>query len=147
MIQRVISVVVFYTSDGRILVQDRTNMSKNADWWLFGGGKEEGDRDEIHTAIREIQEELNISLNPSDLQKIGYTVVENSEVSRYEVTVFVAAWKEEYVDDFRLGEGAWIRWMTPKELKQQNHIYAVDGCHMDMVQDYFLRHSLGTSHA
>ncbi len=147
MIQRVISVVVFYTSDGKIFIQDRTNMSKNADWWLFGGGKEEGDRDEIHTAIREIQEELNIFLNPSDLQKIGYTVVENSGVSRYEVTVFVAPWKEEYVDDFRLREGAWIQWMTPKEMKQQSRTYAVDVCHMDIIEDYFLRHSPWTLHA
>ena len=146
MLHRIVSVVVFYKTDGTILIQDRTNMNKNADWWLFGWGRE-WDEDEYETAIREIHEELHISLTKADLTKIGYTVVDKIWTSRYDVTVFISPWKDEYNSTIVLGEGAWILWITPEDMKKLANIYSVDHSHMDIIQNYFNCNNIGIKNA
>jgi 8-oxo-dGTP pyrophosphatase MutT (NUDIX family) len=108
----------------------------SADWWLFGGGKE-WEENEEETAIREIQEELNLLIQTNDLERIGFTVVEIKDTSRYDVTIFASPWKVWYEKDMKIWEWAWYRWMTTEDMRQLENTYSVDMCHMDIVEHFF----------
>ena len=135
MFHRIISVVVFYNTKGEILIQERKNMGKQADYGLFGWGKE-WDENEKQTAIREIQEELGIKLSSEDLTEIWFTTVEKAWHSRYDVTLFASPWKETYENHVILGEGGWYMWIFPTAMKSLRNIYSIDTVHMDILTQY-----------
>lgn len=56
------AVVVFYTSDGRVLMHRRRNLKTSDETWLFVGGKIEDGENEEQAAARQIQEELGYSI-------------------------------------------------------------------------------------
>ncbi|WP_424000489.1 NUDIX hydrolase [Maribacter sp. IgM3_T14_3] len=63
----------FYTSDGKILLQQR---GKNKDvypllWDVSVAGHIGAGEDIVTSALREVQEEIGLSIAPSDLEKIG----------------------------------------------------------------------------
>ena len=135
MFHRIISVVIFYNTKGEILIQERKNMGKQADYGLFGWGKE-WDENKQQTAIREMEEELNIRLNPEDLTEIWFTAVEKTWHSRYDVTLFVSPWKEKYENIVSLGEGWGYMWILPDAMKSLPKIYSIDTVHMDIIKQY-----------
>ncbi len=135
MFHRTVSVVVFYNAKGEILIQERKNMGKQADYGLFGWGKEWNENGK-QTAIREMEEELNIKLNPEDLIEIWFTVVEKTWHSRYDVTLFASTWKKTYEKNLTLGEGGWYMWILPREMKSLPKIYSIDTVHMDIITQY-----------
>jgi 8-oxo-dGTP diphosphatase len=66
---RRVSLIIFYTEEGRILLQDRKGISKAGETWAyFGGGIEEGETPE-QALVRETREELDYSL--TDYEFIG----------------------------------------------------------------------------
>jgi len=59
---RRVSVIIFYDAKKRILVQDRTGISKRGEKWAFFGGHiEEGETPE-QAVVRETKEELDFDL-------------------------------------------------------------------------------------
>jgi 8-oxo-dGTP pyrophosphatase MutT (NUDIX family) len=57
---------------GQVLIQDRSNIKKipYLPWGYFGGGIEEGEAP-IEAAIREIKEELDLTILSEDLVALG----------------------------------------------------------------------------
>ena len=55
-------------------------------------------------AIREIQEELNISLNEDDVIYVGSTKYEEVKIKQYNVSVFITLWKEKYIETMKVLE-------------------------------------------
>jgi 8-oxo-dGTP pyrophosphatase MutT (NUDIX family) len=70
------SVVIFYDDCGRLLIQDRRNLGKDAIEWGVVLMKAEWDETPMDTALREIQEEISIKLLPEELLYIGKTIEE-----------------------------------------------------------------------
>lgn len=133
---RTVNIVIFYRDDTSILVQDRSNIAKDSiEWWFFWGGSEGNETPEA-TAIREIHEELCLSLAPSDLTKVGSTITIYEHLRKYAVTVFVSPWKSEYETYYSVQEWVDARWMTSAEMKKKN-IYPIDHVHLDMFEKFF----------
>ena len=62
--------VAIFNKDGELLSCKRTD-TKN---WCTPGGKVEVGETAVEGAIREVKEEVGISLKPSDLEYVGYDV-------------------------------------------------------------------------
>ncbi len=139
MISRVVSIVIFYRDDASILVQDRRNMRKDMIGWGFFWGGAEGAETPEATAIREIQEELCLSLTLSDLTKIGSTVTTYEHLRQYDVTVFISPWKAEYEARYSVREWAGAQWMTVADMKTK-YIYPIDRVHLDIFEKFFSSH-------
>ncbi|MEI7579887.1 MAG: NUDIX domain-containing protein [bacterium] len=66
------AVILPYNDDNQILIQDRSNIKKtiNIPWGYFGGGIEAGETP-VMALIREVKEELELTINEKDLKFIG----------------------------------------------------------------------------
>ena len=53
-------VALLYWQDGKIL----SSRSKGKDTWYLPGGKREGSESDVETLVREIEEELSVSVDP-----------------------------------------------------------------------------------
>lgn len=67
MIIRKFSTIVFVDNNGRLLLQDRKNISKFGEHWGFFGGKIKVGEGSSTALIREIKEELNYELKKAKL--------------------------------------------------------------------------------
>ena len=120
---RHVSVVVFYTKDKRILLQDRRNMSKfGEDWGFFGGGIEEGETPE-EALVREIKEELTYDLK--DFKFIGKAFgIVNSEHA-VEAYVFISPLDDKQ-KHFKQKEGAGMKLFTIEEAEKLKLMPGID---------------------
>ncbi|KHE73402.1 NUDIX hydrolase [Kocuria marina] len=64
---KVTGVVLRRASDGAVL----TVRKRSTGMFMFPGGKPEGDETPLETGIREVREELGISLTPEQLRPVG----------------------------------------------------------------------------
>lgn len=63
---RICAVVIFYTPDKKIFLQDRHGISKSGEEWGFWGGKIEHGETAREAATREIKEELGYDVKKAD---------------------------------------------------------------------------------
>ncbi len=63
--QPVSVLVIIHTPNGQVLLIERAQQP--GFWQCVTGSREEGDRDLLHTAVREVQEETGIRSRPQDL--------------------------------------------------------------------------------
>ncbi|PIZ98427.1 MAG: hypothetical protein COX77_04550 [Candidatus Komeilibacteria bacterium CG_4_10_14_0_2_um_filter_37_10] len=69
--QPTFAVIVFYTNDNKILIQNRKSINKyNSNWGLFGGHLKE-DESDLVAVIRETKEELDINIKEVELEYLG----------------------------------------------------------------------------
>ena len=135
MFSRIISAIAFYREDGTILIQDRRNIIKDdIEWGFFGGGREDHETPP-QTALREVCEELNIQLEEKDLEEAGFFIEEQTGIVRYETTLFMTPWKNEYERDFQVLEWSGSEWVTPKEMKPR-HIYPIMHVFLGAVEQF-----------
>lgn len=82
--------------------------------WEFPGGKVENGENPPHALIREIGEELGISLLPADLAPVGFAQ-ESLEASARPIVILLyrcARW----VGEPQALEGGAVGWFTPEEV-------------------------------
>ena len=121
--KRTVSLIVPYTKDGRILLQDRRDISKiGEEWGFFGGGVEKGETIE-QALVREAREELEIDLNDHGYQYIGkdaleWTSREGAEWTFYRV--FFATRYEDYSGEMNQREGTNMELFTLEDAKKMN---------------------------
>jgi 8-oxo-dGTP diphosphatase len=104
------AVILHHASSGRVLLQHRTDDAPAYPdhWGMFGGGGEpEDEGSPIHTACRELREELGLDVTASELVSLwDYMTPRGSH--RY---VFLHPWADpDYA--FVLGEGHCYGWFT-----------------------------------
>jgi len=63
-----VAVGILIDSDGRFLLTSRPQGKVYAGYWEFPGGKLESDETVAQALVRELAEELGITLNPEDVQ-------------------------------------------------------------------------------
>lgn len=141
MLYRDISGVAFIQKESwKILLQDRRNIQKDTvEWGMFGGGVEKWETP-LMAAIREIQEELNISLNEDDVIYVGSTKYEEVKIKQYNVSVFITLWKEKYIETMKVLEWAGAEWFTIEEARLLNW-YPIDHAHFTIIENYITAHS------
>lgn len=114
------SSVIFYDKEKQVLIQDRRNLWKDDKEWSFFGGRAEGNESPMETAIREIEEEIHISLQPEHLTYLGRVMRESILEWRItEWSVFITPWKSEYDDVFMVLEWAGSEWVTLEEMRKR----------------------------
>ena len=65
-----VSAGILQNEDGRILICQRPEGKKLAFHWEFPGGKQEKEEDDAQCLIRELHEELDLSLDPSKIEPV-----------------------------------------------------------------------------
>ncbi len=67
-----VSAVALYNSEGQILLQQRPEGKPMAGLWEFPGGKVEAGETPEAALIRELREELNIEVEPQNLEPLSF---------------------------------------------------------------------------
>lgn len=105
--------VALKRADGRILVQQRPAGKAMAGLWEFPGGKVEPDETPEAALVREIDEELGVTLDPADLTPLTFAS-EPLGGKRLLLLLYVArAWQGEP----RALDASAIRWVTIEEMR------------------------------
>lgn len=114
----------------RILLQQRalTKDSYPGQWDMSASGHVVYKDTIRNTAIRELQEELNVHAQPDDLQLLGSFVHHTIGVfhgkpwnDRESVHVFLYIAKEDFIPHWQKEEIETCRWITPDELQDMAH--------------------------
>lgn len=62
------AVIFVIKKDGKYLFQKRTHTGSQDGWYMMPGGHVDEGESVIHAAVRELKEELNITVDPQDLK-------------------------------------------------------------------------------
>lgn len=111
--------VLLYTPQGTLLLQERdgnTRLNPNQ-IGPFGGGLEK-DEDLRTCALRELKEELELTLTAEDLEDVG--IFESFHKKEVYIQMFVA--REINITTLVLKEGRSIVELTPKEALQHDKV-------------------------
>jgi len=114
MFKRQVAVIIFYDDKKRILLQDRTGISKHGEEWGFFGGGIENDETPEEAIVRETEEELNYRLTEySFLKEVHYV---NSE---FDITLygFIAPLKDK-LKKFNQKEGKKMKLFSLEQAKK-----------------------------
>lgn len=72
--------------DNRIFLQYRTNTERHANCWGIPGGRVEPDETPANAIMRELAEELGISITPDDNRRMDYRAAGNLRFAGYLLT-------------------------------------------------------------
>lgn len=124
--KRSVSLLVPYTADLKILLQDRKSISKfGEEWGYFGGGIEENETP-LDAVIRETEEELGLTLEKEHFTFIGEDVLSGITPQRIEAILdrkFYAVNFEKIENRIIVSEGDGMKLFTITEAKQLNMFY------------------------
>jgi len=68
----VVVAVALLRADGRVLMQQRPQISMHGGLWEFPGGKVEPGENPEHAAVRELEEELGLDLSLASLEPVSF---------------------------------------------------------------------------
>ncbi len=88
------------------------NTKFNPNMWAFFGGLNEGPEEYVDTFVRELEEEIGIKIEPSDVRPLCQYM--NEELDTYRVVFYVES--DVAAKDLTLGEGAGFAWVKIAEL-------------------------------
>lgn len=95
-----------------LLHQRDGNTKHNPYKWAFFGGLNEGDETPVHCFVRELSEEIGLSVEESDVVLLREYL--NEELDTYRYVFYVRS--EVSVDDLVLGEGKSFDWIQLSRL-------------------------------
>lgn len=100
---------------GRALLQMRDGAAPVGPltWSFWGGAVEPGDTDPMHTALRELEEELGIAAHPADFTEIGRRKGSDGQEAPLMLLHRAVEW-----GDFRVQEGAGAAYFHLEEIRQ-----------------------------
>ena len=124
---KVVALALQRESDGRYLMAQRSPGSSGAGQWEFPGGKIEQGETQEQALIREIHEELSISIKKADLIFIA------SHIFQYpQRTIQLYLWTTKFHEEpqVQLTEHDQVTWCLPSEMTTLNiseaDIYFID---------------------
>jgi 8-oxo-dGTP diphosphatase len=102
----IVSAVCVYDADGRLL----TVRKRGTDRFMHPGGKPEPGESALQAAVRELQEEVGIVVDPRELELMGVWLAQaaNEAATEIEATVFTAPGVWEAHPSAEIAE---IRWL------------------------------------
>lgn len=105
---------------GRLLMHLRDEKKEHGGLWEFPGGKVESNENPANALIREIQEELGISLDGASLSPAGFAEAEPAEgKSQIVILLYTAGpWNRVQGEQPQSLEGGGVGWFTPAEIAQ-----------------------------
>lgn len=114
MFKRRVAVVIFYDENKKILLQDRSGISKHGEEWGFFGGGIEKDETPEEAVVREIKEELDYELDDcSFLKKVHYLT------SEFNITLYVfIAPLQDKLKEFNQKEGKGMKLYSLEQAKK-----------------------------
>lgn len=98
--------------DGTILVQQRPAHKAHGGLWEFPGGKCEVGESAVVALSRELDEELGIGVDPTDLRPLGFSVASSDERDLILLLFACRKWSGEP----RPLCAAQLRWVVPAEV-------------------------------
>ena len=124
MLEKRLALMVFYDDKNRVLLQDRSNMSKWGEEYGYFGGSIDGNESPSDTVIREIQEELEFKIHkPKYLGKyesIGKPLKDPSiEIKVIQEVFFIKITEKDY-QKMVLHEGVDKKWFSISDAKKLN---------------------------
>lgn len=129
---RKVALIVFYDNDKRILLQDRTGISKwGEEWGFFGGAIEKGETPE-QALVRETKEELTFDLKEfKHVKKFEGNIPEVKVIAE----VFVAPIKNNF-KKFKQQEGQNMKLFTLDKAEKLKMVSAVDKKILKGLKEY-----------
>ncbi len=128
---RDIAIVVFYTEDKKIMLQDRKSIKKWGEEWGFWGGGIEPDETKEQAAIREIKEELNYKIKVENLKYLGNITKiltrHNNSTDKRKITLEIL---------FKVNEGDGLSFFTIKQARKLKMVPELDHEVLDLVEKY-----------
>ena len=114
MFKRRVAVVIFYDENKRILLQDRSGISKHGEEWGFFGGGIEKDETPEEAVVREIKEELDFQLDDYSFLKEVHYVTPEFNITLY---AFIAPLKDK-LKKFNQKEGKGMKLYSLEQAKK-----------------------------
>ena len=84
---RKVALIIFYDKEGKILLQNRSGISKHGEKWGYFGGKIEANETAEEAVIRETKEELDFDLKEHSFIGVVKTTDQRGTIERH---VFVS---------------------------------------------------------
>jgi len=113
--------IILVKDDGSVLAQhrdDKPEILGPDTWCVTGGAREEDDKDLKTTACRELKEETDYILNPSDIHFLALDVYRTEKGREVQRTILWARYDGEQT--IYTNEGQEIRFIRPAELNTLN---------------------------
>jgi len=131
-----VSVIILYDKEGKMLLEHRTETRKNYPgcWGLFGGRAEKGETPE-QTVRREIKEELNYDLSHPVLLYTQH--LEHGS----EKHVYVEAYDESQAITLQPRESQGYAWLTLEEYKKLSPTISHDTEPLEKAWEYIQKQS------
>jgi 8-oxo-dGTP pyrophosphatase MutT (NUDIX family) len=104
--------IAYHQASGRILVQDRRG-HRPPPWGFFGGGIEQGETP-LQAVLREVREELGMSLSENEVSDQGVLTGSGRDLT-FRLHPFSWAFDGD-LTVFTLGEGSGMELVTPDEM-------------------------------
>jgi len=128
------SAVIILDKDGNVFLQQKDQYAPvNPNRWALWGGGSEGDESSVETIIREVKEELNISIDPSDLTYLKEYKME-VHGGESQVSVFLMSLKKNQKPI--LGEGKGFGFFDQKEIQ----CLRISPLAQQILADFFEKH-------
>lgn len=103
-------------TEGRVLMQQRPAGKHHAGLWEFPGGKVEPGESPRQALIRELAEELEITVEAAELEPAGFA--DEGQDGQGRPLVILLYMLRRFEGQPRSAEGAQIAWHTPQNLRQ-----------------------------
>lgn len=130
-----VSLIWFYNSENKILLQERWDYSKYWEEWAFFWWHREWNETPFETFLREAKEELDLDMTKFDYKHIWEYIFEFPNIiTRRNIFLIKTDLKE---IDFNVFEWAWAKYFSFNEAKKLKFPSPVDET-LDIIEKYIL---------